>query len=349
MSIPPNEPEYARLSQDIMQSCIRNTELAQDHASNKGLKVARPIYKSGLAKDLKELENGSIPQHIAERSLASLPPVWQMMAQTAQECIGLLMHHLESIDEKRRNLEGFVGEPLDSVINRKVAASLEEMQSIFRQLQPGEQKDVVGALNSQLAILSQRSIFLDDSSPHVSQHSRTASRSFTTMTPIGPDMPSNSQSPAELSNQVPSPSFSIADSDESEGDTGQDHVAPTVLLSKGKAPRSLRLSPSKGEPPELYDNADCTSPRSPVEHHSRSLTLEEGEVFRKGTSRIGQDRSKTLLDVLDQSHDASGDLLKYEILDTPVEPRPRRASIVAEADVMAATSSHVDEYVSSVE
>lgn len=58
LNIPPNAPDFARLSQDILSSCIRNTELAQRRAQQKGVKapIAAPIYKSSLARAAKEKE-----------------------------------------------------------------------------------------------------------------------------------------------------------------------------------------------------------------------------------------------------------------------------------------------------
>ena len=56
LNIPPNNPDFARLSQEILTSCIRNTELAQQRATQKGLKqpIAAPIYKSVVARAARE-------------------------------------------------------------------------------------------------------------------------------------------------------------------------------------------------------------------------------------------------------------------------------------------------------
>lgn len=61
LNIPANAPDFARLSQDILNSCIRNTELAQKRAQQKGVKapIAAPIYKSSLARAAKEKEESS--------------------------------------------------------------------------------------------------------------------------------------------------------------------------------------------------------------------------------------------------------------------------------------------------
>lgn len=56
LNIPPNNPDFARLSQEILQSCVRNTELAQQRAAKKGLKqrIAAPIYRSVVARAARE-------------------------------------------------------------------------------------------------------------------------------------------------------------------------------------------------------------------------------------------------------------------------------------------------------
>lgn len=55
LSIPPNSPDLAELSQSILQSCIRNTELAADTAKPGPGQDAvwQPIKKSALVKDVK--------------------------------------------------------------------------------------------------------------------------------------------------------------------------------------------------------------------------------------------------------------------------------------------------------
>lgn len=52
----PNDPDFARLSQDILQSCIRNTEYAQEESTARGIKqpVSAPFRKSAVARNLEE-------------------------------------------------------------------------------------------------------------------------------------------------------------------------------------------------------------------------------------------------------------------------------------------------------
>ncbi|KAL9935616.1 hypothetical protein V8E36_005193 [Tilletia maclaganii] len=55
LNVRPNNPEFSRLSQQILQSCIRNTEEAQRRATQRGVKqpVAAPIYRSAVARAAK--------------------------------------------------------------------------------------------------------------------------------------------------------------------------------------------------------------------------------------------------------------------------------------------------------
>lgn len=68
-------------------------------------------------------------------------------------------------------------------------------------------------------------------------------------------------------------------------------------------PAALDLShPDEVEPSQL-------SPKSPMDNHSRSLTLEEGEVFRKGTL-LGSVKVESDDEELG---DVSGEELKKEV------------------------------------
>lgn len=63
LNIPPNDADFSRLSQDILNTCVRNTEIAQEKADSearhaadgaKRVLVAQPIRKSALATELEE-------------------------------------------------------------------------------------------------------------------------------------------------------------------------------------------------------------------------------------------------------------------------------------------------------
>ncbi|KAI8453285.1 hypothetical protein BY996DRAFT_4583362 [Phakopsora pachyrhizi] len=54
INIPPNDPDFSRLSQDILQSCVRNTEFARQAADQRGnqTNISQPMLKSTVAKAL---------------------------------------------------------------------------------------------------------------------------------------------------------------------------------------------------------------------------------------------------------------------------------------------------------
>ena len=58
LSIPPDNPELAEISQRILQSCIRNTEIAASHIENGRTEtIWAPIKRSTLVKDVKRAED----------------------------------------------------------------------------------------------------------------------------------------------------------------------------------------------------------------------------------------------------------------------------------------------------
>jgi protein phosphatase 1 regulatory subunit 37 len=83
LSIPPNNPELAELSQSILQSCVRNTELAAARASAPEA-VWAPIKKSALVRQVKQADDlraerereieASSPEGIARERVYTLAP-----------------------------------------------------------------------------------------------------------------------------------------------------------------------------------------------------------------------------------------------------------------------------------
>lgn len=73
LHIPPNEPDCARLSQDIFNSCVRNTQAAQERARVKGAQhtIPSPIYKSILARQAQRATGGAVATGTATNSPSS--------------------------------------------------------------------------------------------------------------------------------------------------------------------------------------------------------------------------------------------------------------------------------------
>lgn len=119
--------------------------------------------------------------------------------------------------------------------------------------------------------------------------------------PREPDAPDDAMS---------SPGFTIADSD----DDDDEELSQPGSTSSSPTPTANGENRSRSKMPhlEIPESAMCDedSPRSPMESQSRSLTLEEGEVFRKGavlgTGEVDEDDDEGKGDV-------SGEELKKEV------------------------------------
>lgn len=145
---------------------------------------------------------------------------------------------------------------------------------------------------------------------------------FSTLSSPAPRSPSNGTSPQQqllsspISGDSPSSGFTIADSDE-ESDSSRPSTptpAPAPVASSTSSTQALPhlVIPSKSplEVAEEENEDQSLSPRSPIGDQSRSLTLEEGEVFRKGaalgTGEVDEEDDDGLGDV-------SGEELKKEV------------------------------------
>lgn len=338
LSIPPNNAEFARLSQDILQACVRNTERAQEKSAAKGSKggIATPIFKSELARDLQEYENQS---KIA--SAVQLPDSLKSLADGARHCIDVLSTAVPRDEELSK-----AGEPVSSKYTvqglRDQAVAIQmQLSETSKSMVPGPERQALDAWAAHLAILLQRAtnLYAFESQPPTPM--RLLNTDVSNSGFLSPHSPI--RSPASPSQQLSSPSFSITDSDGSESESSAEdeqdlfsHNANTADSTIFEVPGSQTdgASPKHTPRPLSLDlprrTSPSASPRSPVENHSRSLTLEEGEVFRRGISKVGNDDERTLLDVLDgKEEDIAGEELKQEILETEVE-RPRRLSISTE-------------------
>jgi hypothetical protein len=362
LSIPPNDPEYARLSQDVLQSCIRNTEAAQEQSAAKGIakaSIATPIYKSEIARELREIsEHGRRTLEKAEKYLlatssssssATVPGSTnedtggeldlKRIVETAKECIGILRETIEPDEERKRKSEALQGAETVKLVLDQAYAATSQLGELRKKLQ-GKQREAAGIFSSHLGSLVARAKTLyDNDQQQQGQQTRPGGLALDAgaglLSPLTPV-----KSPLSPSEQLPSPNFSITSSDDDEDDDSDtysldgDGRTPTVSpvksarLEKNRPPRpaSLELPTPIFEAPV---NADA-SPRSPVEKSSRIMVSEEAEVFRKSTAKVSDGASsKTLLDVLDddEGEDKGAEELKKELLDAAVEKKTRRSSL----------------------
>lgn len=95
LNIPSNDPDFSRLSQDILQSCIRNTESAQEELAAKGSKqsVSAPMLKSTVARNLEDRQQKV--KAIKERRKEHLGDI----IAAGTECRDLLREVYQSVQE----------------------------------------------------------------------------------------------------------------------------------------------------------------------------------------------------------------------------------------------------------
>jgi len=172
------------------------------------------------------------------------------------------------------------------------------------------------SLGDQLSAILDRAKRLYDPAPSTpSKPSLTPLQTNGSTHLVLPDSPArNASSPSEV---LSSPSFSIADSDEESGDEDGSDEGPESPSRKARPTTTNRTLVLSLEAEGVHDG-DGESLRSPIDSHSRSLTLEEGEVFRKGTALGAADVSD------EELGDVSGEDLKKEV--SPCSCLRRRTS-----------------------
>lgn len=100
LNIPPNDPDFARLSQDILQSCARNTEAAQAEAVARGttIPVAAPMLKSAVARELNTRQEVEAVK--AERQ-AKREEEWGVLLSAAEETHQVLFEVVKEDEAKK--------------------------------------------------------------------------------------------------------------------------------------------------------------------------------------------------------------------------------------------------------
>ena len=114
LNIPANDEAFARLSQEILQCCVRNTQLAQERAERRGggVKVAAPIWKSVVARGVREREERV--RRGEERGRAKV----EGLLTEADECRRVLVEVVE--EEERRGRQGGSSEAVHEIRQQSV-------------------------------------------------------------------------------------------------------------------------------------------------------------------------------------------------------------------------------------
>ncbi|GAA6058925.1 hypothetical protein JCM10212_002877 [Sporobolomyces blumeae] len=312
LNIPPNDPDFSRLSQDILETCVRNTEIAQLEADGKGKKVtiAQPIMKSALAVNLEERQKADELESQKRKERRVQGKTIFAAAEETRDVVKELL----AVDQQAAS-KGVIVAPSEVVRDALVQLQLAEAQlaEAFTATRQGETRERAELLLTELASLLDLARELYDR-PSESNTPLDSSRSSTNGTRRDLARPATLEipgPPANASEQPSSPSFSLtsSDSEESADEQERDLDNGTVTLSSSPAPgpsatellgadrstseNGVAASPSTSASPPLASPPSSPHRRSPIESSSRSMTLEEGEIFRKGlalgTSQVPDD------------------------------------------------------------
>ncbi|GAA5929164.1 uncharacterized protein JCM15063_004071 [Sporobolomyces koalae] len=321
INIPPNDPDFSRLSQDILETCVRNTEYAQAEADGKGKKVtiAQPIKKSTLAVNLEERKKA---EELELQKKNEIKERGRTMFAAAEETRDVVREMLE-VDRKAAQ-QGVIVAASEVVRDSLVQLQLAEAQlaEAFNATRQGEQRERAEKLLIELASLLDLAKSLYDRAP--------ASQSQRQLSAL--DIP---QSPAHPSEQPSSPSFSLT-STESEESVGP---VPEAEESRNQDDPVATIRPNlSNNSIDLPEPSSPDSLRSPIESSARSMTLEEGEIFRKGlalgASEVPDDDEDEVRAGANGKQgngsaiglgmgDVSGEELKNELLEAQVPRSPR--------------------------
>lgn len=102
LNVPFNDPGFADLSQQILQACIRNTEIAQEDALARGYKtvISKPILKSVVAANLKSRQEQDSRSRLREATAVRNKDA---IIVAAEECRFVLDEILTADEELKRH------------------------------------------------------------------------------------------------------------------------------------------------------------------------------------------------------------------------------------------------------
>lgn len=356
INIPPNDPDFAHLSQDILQSCVRNTELAQQSASQRGTStvIAQPMLKSTVVKALahhQSLESTHSKQQIKSATTTKMlrnfhnidisETIKKNLTSTETTCN--VLRDLIYEDEQRKIRlfqEGRKG-PIVVECSDLVRELLDQVKA--GQIQIKEALDNFGMDET----LCTQALSVHAQSLSLSEYAHVVYKE-----PVNPNLrsPFSSESAVPLLDAPPNDSidtqiselnigkplgedlkeeqaaigteqssdWTLVNSEKQAIEPTRSHFRPVLRVDHLKKEKDeVTLDVSDHSPTRCTSSSTISSPRSPVESHSRSLTIEEGEVFRKGSvlgTAIG-----------DQDAEIPGEILKESILIAQVERTKRNS------------------------
>ncbi|PWY99598.1 RNI-like protein, partial [Testicularia cyperi] len=319
LNIPANNPDFARLSQEILQICVRNTELAQQKATQKGLKqpIAAPIYKSVVARAAREnderLKAVEAARTAALAAAGKDKQAIERLLAAAGECRNVLKDLLEGEEKRQREApEQKVSPPGDFVEDlTKQSKNLRgKLGDLASTVEDEALLERVLSIHDELADVTTRleKFYRYAAAPMIDVRAGEASLTDSALL----------QTPNNQDSGLSSPSFSIADSDESDDDASENETAGSTSVRRRKNGKSsglggagvnkvtgagsaiagaiegLRIDTGDStlmpaadrEEPEDGDDGSASrlAPRSPSEDRAKGQLSEEAELFRKARS-----------------------------------------------------------------
>lgn len=254
LNIPPNDPDFAGLSRDILESCITNTNMAQKKMKEKGIKgeVAAPIYKSVVARVAKEKEReqagpGKDSKPLPTTGNGTGPMTAEQLVDAAESLHGRIIELLASNGFSSTLAQELV-ESSKSTKSRltRVIGKMDEGSLLHRALR----------VNDDLESIQDRLVKLlpsvDDGSPAESPVPKAAA------------VPATVQDAQILSPQLSSLSLQENEDDPEESPTSAAEV-PTPVAEK----EQIRLTDQP------------TAQELQAETKAKKMVGEEGEIFRK--------------------------------------------------------------------
>ncbi|GAA6044301.1 hypothetical protein JCM8097_006756 [Rhodosporidiobolus ruineniae] len=325
VQIPFDDPDFASLSQSIMESCIRNTELAQREAaalaaassaadaekSKKRVVVAQPIRKSALASNL-EAQQRALAERERRREATARDAKERTEARVdifaAAAEVRDVVTDLIAVDaaarEKGERVE--MGEVVrDALLQAQLAEA--QLAETVEGTRRGEQRERAELLLAELGSVLEaaRQLYSGEATPAPPSP----------RTPV-PPLPTAAESSVGVEEPSTADETPLADVDAVGPEAG------TTESSTSAAPAPLHLDALSTPSSTLAPSSPSASPtRSPVESHARAMVSEESEVFRKSLA-LGVDDVPSSDESDAEEHDGerevSGEELRREILEREV-------------------------------
>lgn len=353
INIPPNDPDFARLSQEILQSCVRNTELAQRQALERGqmTTISQPMLKSTVVRELTTRQQHPSPDSASttettavkperEQRKSEPPPSLERTLISAEATCAVLSDLIREDERRKSNIQQErraavveCSELVRELLDQAKASQL-QLQEAVNALNSEELKDRATIIKLQLSktLKYAESVYQGEPAVRAQGHSSSPNKPHDVV-------------PTCVTSELMTSNFNSA-TDGASTFEGRPHevIIPQAGPSRSSgtgASHGLHLdlkglsSPlpahegeedidddagdddKSGNDKQPADTDNTRAPRSPVESHSRSLTLEEGEVFRKGTVLRTADADD------EETQELPGEILKENILVRVVERSPR--------------------------